>query len=143
MRGILDPYLLEDTPPLAAVPIGVGATATFTDKLVNDSTSAAAMTFSLPSSSQTFPGAVDCTPNYTVTVKSGSTDISAPALSTGYTTAVLAPKQSISLTITIKHVGNAPCNDPLYNGGGWFATTTDPSSQHTEIVWLSLPDAVS
>ena len=53
------------------------------------------------------------------------------------------PMMAISLTITIKHVGNTPCNDPLYNGGGWFATTTDPSSQHTEIVWLSLPDAVS
>jgi len=139
VRGMLDADF-SGSVTLAAVPLNVGATANFTDKLANDSTSAAPMTFSMPSLSATFGGAVDCASNYTVTVKSGSTNVSALAMSTGYTTPVLAPKHTVSLTITIKRIGNAPCD---YIGGGWLATTTAPSSQHSEVVWLSFPNAAS
>ncbi len=98
--------------------ISLGAKATYTVKLQNDSTETQPITYHLYDE-------FGCGSYYPATVKSGTTDITAAAEAGTYVTPALAPGKSVSLTVTVSHTALPNwCGDPGRGSDFWASFST-------------------
>lgn len=108
--------------------IALNGKATYTVKLQNDSIEAQPIGYQLQDPD-------GCASQYPATVKSGTTDVTAAALAGTYSTPVLAPGKSVSLTVTVSHVALPNwCGDPLRGSDFWLSVSSAGTT--TEQVYL-------
>lgn len=92
--------------------VKLGASATYTVKLENDSTETLPIQYQLNDP-------WGCSPSFPATVKAGTTDVTAAALAGTYMTPSLAPGKSVSLTVSVKYASLvSPC--PKIPGSDWW-----------------------
>ncbi len=108
--------------------IAMGAKATYTVKLQNDSTESQPITYHLDDE-------FSCGSSYPATVKSGTTDVTAAAEAGTYVTPTLAPGKSVSLTVTVSHVAPPNWCGVSFRGSDFWASRSTVGST-TETVEL-------
>jgi hypothetical protein len=115
--GFWDDFTPQTLPSYVTAPsIALTKSAKYTVKIINDSTTAASVNFRLSDVS-------GCAAHFPVKVLAGTTDITSAVLSGFYSTAPLAPKKYVLLTVQVTYLSSG-CSVPsdqwaaITSGGG-------------------------